>query len=398
MKKRIMLVLTLLMAVVAGAKAGKYDDALKDHGTITFDCMIYSDSASFEFTNINDSLSLTNRSGGEKGYYRAVTVSAILSKSESTITFHLDAKTLMNVFGDMEIVVYCKKDSIAYSKKSGYMELDTIVAVVPAHKHSYSSSWSVSETAHWHECTSAVGPCTALKSDSAAHTFGTEGEARYTCSVCDYVSSDKKAKIEADDKSAADSVIALIDAVIAKIEAIDVFADADTVIKDSIDSAQEAYDKLTADQKKLVSDEKTTAFANAKKAYDAKKTEADKAAGDKAAVDTVIAKIDAIGTVEYNETVKTHIEDARAAYDALSTDLQELVTNAKTLEEAEAAYAELVKNNTSHTVTIKTGTDDAAKWSITPTEGTNGTTVTVKYSGEKKVKSVKAVKVVKKAE
>jgi len=47
---------------------------------------------------------------------------------------------------------------------------------------------------------------------------------------------------------------------------------------------------------------------------------------------------------------------------------------------------------TTYTVTVKDGTEDAAKWTADPNPATAGQTVTVTYSGTKKVKSVKAVK------
>ena len=47
---------------------------------------------------------------------------------------------------------------------------------------------------------------------------------------------------------------------------------------------------------------------------------------------------------------------------------------------------------TTYSVTVKDGTVDADKWTATPNPATAGQTVTVKYTGTKKVKSVKAVK------
>ena len=47
---------------------------------------------------------------------------------------------------------------------------------------------------------------------------------------------------------------------------------------------------------------------------------------------------------------------------------------------------------TTYTVSVKEGTADAEKWTATPNPATAGQTVTVKYTGTKKVKSVKAVK------
>ena len=45
-----------------------------------------------------------------------------------------------------------------------------------------------------------------------------------------------------------------------------------------------------------------------------------------------------------------------------------------------------------YTVTVKNGTEDAARWSATPNPAGEGQTVTVKYNGKKKVKRVTAVK------
>lgn len=45
-----------------------------------------------------------------------------------------------------------------------------------------------------------------------------------------------------------------------------------------------------------------------------------------------------------------------------------------------------------YSVTLKAGTEDAANWTITPTSAKAGETVTITYTGTKKVKSVKAVK------
>ena len=64
---------------------------------------------------------------------------------------------------------------------------------------------------------------------------------------------------------------------------------------------------------------------------------------DQAATNAVIAKINAIGTVEYTEECKARIDAARAAYDAL-TDAQKALVPEKTLKiltDAEATYEEL---------------------------------------------------------
>ena len=50
---------------------------------------------------------------------------------------------------------------------------------------------------------------------------------------------------------------------------------------------------------------------------------------------------------------------------------------------------------TKYNLTLAEGTEDADKWTISPNPAEEGETVTVTYSGERKVKSVKAVKVAK---
>ena len=65
------------------------------------------------------------------------------------------------------------------------------------------------------------------------------------------------------------------------------------------------------------------------------------AAADQAAADAVEAKIDAIGEVAYSDESKAKIDEARAAYDALTPAQQALVENADVLTAAEARYAEL---------------------------------------------------------
>ena len=61
------------------------------------------------------------------------------------------------------------------------------------------------------------------------------------------------------------------------------------------------------------------------------------------AVEETIAKINAIGTVQYTQACKAKIDAARKAYDALTTSQQESVTNYSTLQTAENLYAQLKK-------------------------------------------------------
>ena len=107
--------------------------------------------------------------------------------------------------------------------------------------------------------------------------------------------------------------------------------------KAAIEAARGAYEALTAPQKKLVANlselkRAETIYAALKKADDAEK-------GRDEEVEAVIEKIQNIGTVTLES--KTKIDEARNAYDALSDEQKELVTNYEVLTQAETAYAEL---------------------------------------------------------
>ena len=129
------------------------------------------------------------------------------------------------------------------------------------------------------------------------------------------------------DKAAAKAVDDLIDAI------------GDVALTDdcqaAIDAARKAYDALTDAQKALVS--KLDILTDA----EAKLAQLKKEAADKAAVDDVIAKIDAIGKVKLDKDSKAKITAARAAYDALDDELKAQVTNYNTLLAAEKRYQQL---------------------------------------------------------
>ena len=124
------------------------------------------------------------------------------------------------------------------------------------------------------------------------------------------------------DQAAADQTAA--DEVIEKINAIGevVYTDA---CKAKIDEASDAYDALTDTQKTLVTNYEALTAAQAR--YAELKAAADQAAADQAAASEVIAKIDAIGTVEYTTASKAKIDEASDAYDSLTDTQKALVTN-----------------------------------------------------------------------
>jgi hypothetical protein len=138
------------------------------------------------------------------------------------------------------------------------------------------------------------------------------------------------------DQAAADQAAA--DEVIEKINAIGT-VEYTEASKTKIDAAREAYNALTDTQKALVTNYETLSAAEAR--YAELKAAAEQAAADHAAADDVIAKIDAIGEVEYTAACKAKIDAAREAYNALTDAQKELVSNYATLTAAESRYAEL---------------------------------------------------------
>ena len=133
------------------------------------------------------------------------------------------------------------------------------------------------------------------------------------------------------DKAAADAVTETINTIgVATLES-----------RTAIEAARAAYNALTLSQRALVTNYETLTAAEA--TLKALQDAADKAAADKAAADAVSEKIAAIGTVTLNS--KNAIEDARSAYNALTTDQKALVANYNVLTAAEKTLSSLVSGN-----------------------------------------------------
>ncbi|MCM1114463.1 MAG: DUF4430 domain-containing protein [Clostridium sp.] len=116
-----------------------------------------------------------------------------------------------------------------------------------------------------------------------------------------------------------------------------------TVTLDSVDAiqtARDAYDMLTDEQKFGVSNKDVLVDAEA--AYN--KLLAEKPEQDKAAAQAVEKLIDEIGTVSL--TSKDAILSARNAYNALTNDQKNLVSNLSVLENAEETFNQLVGEKT----------------------------------------------------
>ena len=109
--------------------------------------------------------------------------------------------------------------------------------------------------------------------------------------------------------------------------------------KGKIDEANKAYNALTADQKALVTN--LDVLNKAQQTYETLKAAAEKLAADKAKADAVIAKITAIGKVEYTNACKGKIDEANKAYNALTADQKALVTNLNVLNKAQQTYETL---------------------------------------------------------
>lgn len=133
-------------------------------------------------------------------------------------------------------------------------------------------------------------------------------------------------------QAAADQAAA--DAVIAKIAAIG------TVTLDSevaINNAWNAYNDLSVAQKALITN--YTTLINAQTALNQLKADAEQAAADQAAANTVIVKISAIGNVALED--EADIIAARTSYEALTNAQKVLVTNYEILTAAEMKLAAL---------------------------------------------------------
>ena len=109
-----------------------------------------------------------------------------------------------------------------------------------------------------------------------------------------------------------------------------------TASKTKIDAAREAYDALSADQKVLVSN--YSVLTAAESTYSHIKTNVDSAN----AVETLISSI---GDVSYTTDSKTKIDAAREAYDSLTAEQKELVSNYSILVSGESLYSTLEANH-----------------------------------------------------
>ena len=129
---------------------------------------------------------------------------------------------------------------------------------------------------------------------------------------------------------------ARIDAVEDKITAIGTVELTDAS-KAKIDAARSAYDNLNDDSERAEVENYSVLLA-AEGRYAQLKLEAEQNAANKAAAEAVDAKIEAIGDVVYTDECKSKIEDAEAAYIALTDEQRVLVGNKALLDEKREQY------------------------------------------------------------
>lgn len=157
----------------------------------------------------------------------------------------------------------------------------------------------------------------------------------------DMLPEESKKKLE-EAKTAFDKLA--VDEVKKKIDAIgEVTFDNAISKKDLIEDARKAYDKLTDSQKDMIDDSKLQKLTDAEKIYGDAVNADNQTKLDQAAVQNVVNKINAIGTVVKTDECAAKIKDARDAYNAL-TDIQKKMVPAavlKILTDAESAYAAL---------------------------------------------------------
>jgi adhesin transport system membrane fusion protein len=70
------------------------------------------------------------------------------------------------------------------------------------HTHAWATAWTNDATYHWHACTGDGATDACLNETGAAkaeHTYGDTGDARFTCTVCEYVDTTKQAEAQAAD-------------------------------------------------------------------------------------------------------------------------------------------------------------------------------------------------------
>lgn len=156
---------------------------------------------------------------------------------------------------------------------------------------------------------------------------------------------------------------------------------------EQIRNAAAAFEALTQKQKSLISASMKECLAMAKEALN-QKEEADRKEADQEAANAAASKIQAIGTVAYTAESKKKIDEARAAYNALTDAQKQLVSGGvvKLLTDAEAKYRALAdqSGNNGKTEIGKTCAKGNCVYRITG--GSTAETAGLKADAEKTIK------------
>ena len=106
---------------------------------------------------------------------------------------------------------YVRVKATDTANASANQELTIAGYTAPTHTHAWATAWSNDVTYHWHACTGEGATDACLNETAAAkaaHTYGDTGDARFTCTVCEYVDTTKQAAaVLADAKTTATATV-----------------------------------------------------------------------------------------------------------------------------------------------------------------------------------------------
>ncbi|WP_196810170.1 Ig-like domain-containing protein [Butyrivibrio sp. WCD3002] len=231
-----------------------------------------------------------------------------------------------------------------------------------AHTHTWATAWSHDATYHWHACTGEDASDACLNETGAAkatHTYGDSGDARFTCTVCEYVDTTKQAEAEAADLAAAKTAAkADLDTLLAGKTEADYDAADWTTLTQAIAGGKTAIDNATT------IDDVATAKSNAETAANAVKTTAEKAFDN--AKTTATATVNGVNATDYIAADQQTVTEAKtAALNAINaaTTEAEVTTALNTFNDAiancttQAAADQVVIQQVMSEVSARTGND-----------------------------------------
>lgn len=177
----------------------------------------------------------------------------------------------------------------------------SVTELVAAHTHTWAIAWSHDATYHWHACTGEGASDACLNETGAAkaeHTYGDTGDARFTCTVCEYVDTVKQAASGlADAKTTATATVN-------GVNSDDYIAADQQTVTDAKSTALNAINTATTEA------EVTTALTNFNNAIAGCTTQA---AADLATAKTnATATVNAVNASDYIEADQQTVTDAKS--------------------------------------------------------------------------------------